>query len=170
LPPEEEPPSEGLAQAIDYAQRGEVDFRNGQYDQAVRAWQHALVDRPNNGGLVLLLGQGLFQTANFGEAAGAVQHGLAMLPQERWGAIVSQYARLYGATGDYTASLRTLEKARNDNPKDPALHFLLGYHYAYLGYPREAVRELDEAIKAAPGDDIAKKVRAAAAAKVKPGG
>ena len=168
LPPEEEPPSEGLGRAIDYAQRGEIDFRNGQYDEAVRNWRHALVDRPNNAGLVLLLAQGLFQTANFAEAAGTVQQGLAMLPQDQWGVVVGKYARLYGATGDYTASLRTLEKARNDNPKDPALRFLLGYHYAYLGFPKEAVRELDEGLKVAPGDTIARKIRDAAAAKLKP--
>jgi hypothetical protein len=163
-----EPPSEDLGRAIDYAQRGELDFHNGQYDQAVRNWRHALVDRPNNGGLVLLLGQGLFQTGNFAEAAGAIQHGLAMLPQDQWGVVVGKYAQLYGATGDYTAALRTLEKARNDNPKDPAVRFLLGYHYAYLGYPKEAVRELDELIKLAPGDTVGKKIRDAAAAKLKP--
>jgi tetratricopeptide (TPR) repeat protein len=169
LPAEIEPPSESLGRAIDYAQRGEIDFHNGQYDEAVRNWRHALVDQPNNGGLVLLLGQGLFQTANFAEAAGVVQHGLAMLPQDQWGVVVGKYARLYGSTGDYTAALRTLEKARNDNPRDPALRFLLGYHYAYLGYPKEAMRELVELVKLAPGDAIARKIRDAAAAKLKPG-
>ena len=168
VPPEEEPPSEALGRAVAYAQQGEIDFRNGRYDQAVRDWQHALVDSPSNAGLVLLLAQALFQTGNFVEAAGAVQRGLSMLPQDQWGVVVGKYARLYGTTGDYTAGLRTLEKARTDNPKDPALRFLLGYHYAHLGYPRETVRELDELLKVAPGDALARKIRDAAAARIKP--
>lgn len=96
-------------------------------------------------------------------------HALATLPRDQWGVVVGKYARLYGATGDYTAALRALEKAREAKDNDPALFFLLGYHYAYLGYPKEAVRELDQALKLAPKDEVARKIHDAAAAKPKPG-
>ena len=81
--------------------------------------------------------------------------------------VVGNYTKLYRNVQDYTDALRALEAARNKKPDDPSLRFLLGYHYAFLGYPKEAVRELDELLKLAPRDEIAKKLRDAMAAKLK---
>ncbi|HXT57420.1 MAG TPA: hypothetical protein VN699_02245, partial [Pirellulales bacterium] len=44
----------------------------------------------------------------------------------------------------------------------------LGYHYGYLGFPREAVRELDKAIKLNPQDQLAAKLKSIMAAKFAP--
>jgi tetratricopeptide (TPR) repeat protein len=168
MPPSEQQPSDSLGRAIDYAQQGEIDFKEGRYEQAARNWHHALVEQPGNAGLVLLLAQALFQTGRYNEAAGAVQQALAVLPSDQWGVVVSKYARLYGATGDYTTALRALEKAREERPKEPALFFLLGYHYTFLGYPAEAVRELNDALKLAPKDELARKLRDRAARRMPP--
>ena len=120
---------------------------------------------PTIPGLVLLLGQALFATGKYDEAAGAVQHGLSMLPQDKWGVVVSNYSELYRGNQDYTDQLRALEAARKKT-NSPALQFLLGYQYGFLGYPKEAVRELDKGIGMAPGDVIAKKLRDYFAAKL----
>jgi tetratricopeptide (TPR) repeat protein len=82
-----------------------------------------------------------------------------MLPPDKWGTVVSNYKELYTNISDYTSQLRALEKARDDKPNDPGLRFLLGWHYGYLGYPTQAVRELDKTLELAPKDDVAKKVR-----------
>src|SRR5262249_22977970 len=67
---------------------------------------------------------------------------------------------------DYTDQLRALEKARDTKQDDPALRFLLGWHYGYLGYPKHSVRELDKAIELAPKDEVSKKLREVMAAKL----
>ena len=54
--------------------------------------------------------------------------------------------------------LRALETA-SEKSESPVLQFLLGYHYGYLGYPKEAVRELDKGLKLMPQDAIAQELR-----------
>jgi hypothetical protein len=142
-----------------FAQKGENDFKGGDYKAAVYAWRHAVLDDPQNGVLTLMLAQGLFAVGSFDEAAGAVQQGLQLLPEDQWGVVVTNYKELYGKVGNYTAQLRILEKAVKQQPDDPGLRFLLGYHYGFLGYPQHAVKQFDKALELAPGDQLAQKLR-----------
>src|SRR5207253_6961579 len=66
---------------------------------------------------------------------------------------------LYGNVQDYTTQLRALETAIKDKPDNPALRFLAGYHYAYLGFPKESVDQLDKVLKIEPRDEMAKALR-----------
>jgi len=144
---------------LDYAGQGEQAFKAGNYKLAVKHWRHALVDAPNNGAFVLLLGQALFAAGEYDEAAGATQQAAQILPPEHWGIVVKHYRDLYPNIQDYTNQLRALEKAKNEKPDAPALRFLLGWHYGYLGYPKHAVVELDKLLQVAPTDEIGKKLR-----------
>lgn len=161
-----EPPDTGAPDALDFAAQGESNFKSAKYQNAVRDFRHALVDDPTNGAYVLLLGQALFAAGQYDEAAGATQQATRMLPQEKWGAVVSNYRELYATVQDYTDQLRALEKARDAKPNDPALRFLLGWHYGYLGYPKQSVRELDKVLELAPKDEVAQKLRDAMAEKL----
>ncbi len=76
-----------------------------------------------------------------------------------WGSVVKNYSQLYGNIGDYTTQLKALEIARDAKPENPALRFLLGYHFGYLGYPKQAVRELDKALDLQPQDLGSQKLR-----------
>ena len=159
---ETEPPpptDEDRASSLVFAERGETDFRNGDYKNAVYSWKHALVDDPENGVLVMMLAQGLFATGDYSQAAGAVQQGLQMLPRDKWGVVVENFRELYGQRQDYTTHLRALEKSIREKPEDPALRFLAGYHYFFLGYPQQALDQLDKGLKKAPRDQVAKKLR-----------
>lgn len=148
-----------IASPADFATQGEADFKAAKYSSAVRDWRHALVDDPRNGAVIMLLSQALLQTSQYDEAAGAAQAALHMLPQDKWGAVVGNYKELYGNIQDYTDQLKALEKARDAKPDDPALHFLLGYHFGFLGYAKHAVKELDKTIELAPKDEMAVKLR-----------
>ncbi len=139
-------------------QKGEAEFKAGHYTAAVQAWRHALVDDPKNGGVVLMLSQALFAIGQYDEAAGAAQYGMSLVPAEKWGEVVTRYKELYGNYQDYTDELKRLEKARDTAPESPALCFLLGYHFGYLGYPKHAVKELDKTIELAPKDETARKL------------
>jgi len=149
-----------------FAEKGETDFKMRDYKSAVYAWKHAVVDDPMNGVLVMMLAQGFFATGQFDEAAGAVQQAMQVLPKEEWGVVVKNYKELYSNVQDFTDQLRALEKAVKEKPTDPALRFLAGFQYAYLGYPKEAVDQLDKGLKLAPRDEMAKKLREEMAAKL----
>jgi tetratricopeptide (TPR) repeat protein len=142
-----------------YISTGEQAFGSGQYQIALREWQHAMVDNPKNGGVVLMIAQAMFALGQYDQAAGAVQMGMQMLPEGEWGTVVKNYTQLYPNIQNYTDQVKTLEQTRKTHPDDPAMRFLLGYHFGYLGYPKQAVRELDKALDLQPRDLGAQKLR-----------
>jgi tetratricopeptide (TPR) repeat protein len=81
------------------------------------------------------------------------------LPEAEWSKVVKNYTDLYGSVEQYTNQLKALEKARDEKPDNPAMRFLLGYHFGYLGYPKQAVTELDKALAFEPRDLGAQKLR-----------
>ena len=148
-----------------FVEQGENDFKTANYVSAIRNWQHALVDSPDNGGALLLLGQAFFAVGRFDDEFLVTQRALERLPPNKWGEVIRNYSELYRGNQDYTDQLRVLEKRRRSSDS-PILRFLLGYHYGYLGYPKEAVRELDKCLEMAPQDELARKLRAEFAAKL----
>src|SRR5262249_22147206 len=159
IAPTPQPVASSSPASSSFAREGEEAFKARDYKGAVRSWRHALVDDPQNGTLVMMLAQALFGVGQYDEAAGATQQGMFLLPQEQWGVVVSNYTELYEDTQDYVDQLKALEKTVKEKPKDPALRFLVGFHYGYLSYPVEAVRELDELLKLAPQDQLGRKLR-----------
>ncbi|HUY36093.1 MAG TPA: hypothetical protein VMV69_25360 [Pirellulales bacterium] len=149
-----------------FAEKGEADFKKGDYKAAVYSWRHAALDDPKNGVIHMMLAQALFATGQYNEAAGATQLAMQLLREDQWGVVVTNYRELYGRVGAYTSQLRALEKSAKQKPDDPATRFLLGFHYAYLGYPSHAVKQLDKTVELAPQDDLAKKLRDVMAAKL----
>jgi hypothetical protein len=145
--------------AQEFADKGEAAFRAGDYPGAVYALRHAAVDDPQNPVVMLLLGQALFAAGQFNEAAGATQTAMRQLPKEKWGTVVSHYTELYGDARNYTRQLRALEKHVSARPNDPALRFLAGFHYAYLGFTAQAIDQLDKVLALTPRDDMARQLR-----------
>jgi predicted Zn-dependent protease len=80
--------------------------------------------------------------------------------------VVQNYTQLYGNVGDYTRQLQALEAAAQQQPSSPALRLLLGFHYGYLGYPQQAVRELARSVQLMPADPAARKLHDIFAAKI----
>jgi tetratricopeptide (TPR) repeat protein len=157
-------PGEGR---VDYAQKGQIDFKIGNYSQAVNELKHAMIDQPrNSGSLSLWLGQAMFAQGEFETAAGLIQAGMNQLPESKWGSVVSNFKQVYSDPQAFTNQLRALEKARNASPDSAALRFLLGYEYGYLNFPRDAARELDKAIQLNPRDPFAVVLRNEFGAKI----
>ncbi len=152
--------------ATEFLNRGETAFRSGDYQGAAHDWRHSLVDDPRNGLVTMMLGQALFATGKFDEAAGATQAAMHLLPKDKWGVVVGNHKELYRNLQDYTDRLRALEKGVTDNPNNPALRFLLGFQYAYLGFPKEAVDQLNRGLKIEPRDVISKELRDEMQAKI----
>jgi len=152
--------------AADFAGQGEANFKAGKYQAAARDFRHALVDDPTNAGVLMLLGQTAFAMGQYNEAAGATELAMKLLPDDKWGSVITNYTQLYGKPQDYTDQLRALEKARDQKPDDPAVRFLLGFHYYYLGHTKEALAELDKAIQLQPQDPFARQLRNMTASKL----
>jgi hypothetical protein len=152
--------------ATNFTEQGETAFKAGNYSGAAYAWQHAVIDNPQSPVLVLMHAQALFATGKFAEAAGATQVAMSQLDKDQWGVVVTNYRELYGNSSDYTTQLRALEAAVRDKPNDPALRFLLGYHYTYLGYPQQGADQLATAVNLAPQDQLAKQLLEATKAKL----
>jgi len=147
-----------LESSAQFAAAGETAFKNRDYKSAARTWRHALLDDADNGVLMLMLGQALFANEQFDESAGITQLALQTLPQEKWEVVVKNFRDLYGKVDDYTSQLKSLEKVAKEKPEEPALRFLLGYHYGFLGYPKDAVKQLEKCVAIAPQDESAQKL------------
>ena len=160
------PANPPTSNGTDYVSLGETDFRQGSYQQAIGAFRHALVDEPNNAGLMMLIGQSLFQTGQWTQAAAATELAMGALPEDKWGTVVQNYTQLYGNVGDYTNQLKALEAAAKEKPDDPALRFLLGFQYGYLNYPQQAVRELGKAVQLEGRDPAARRLHDVFATKI----
>jgi hypothetical protein len=162
-----QPPADASpASGIDFAAQGEAEFHAGNYQAAMAAFRHALVDEPNNAGLMLLISQSLFQMGQWTEAAGATELAMGGLPEDKWGTVVQNYTQLYGEIEDYTRQLKELENAVKQDPDNPALRFLVGYHFGYLNYPQQAVRELGKAVALEGRDPAARRLHDLFAAKI----
>jgi len=149
---------------VDWYGRGRSEFFRRSYGEAARDWRRAAEREPKDGNLRAQLALALFQSGDYGDAAEAIRRALSLLPQENWRSVVAHRDLLYRDSSDYTDRLRDLEQAARKKP-DAALHLLLGYHYAFLGRNREALRELDRALELSPKDEAARKLRAAVAAR-----
>jgi tetratricopeptide (TPR) repeat protein len=147
------------ANARAFIERGEAAFKAGRYDEAVYEWRHAIVDAHQDPILVLQLAQALFAVGKYEEAAGATQSAMRQLPDQEWGSVVRRYQELYGNSHHYTEQLKSLEKAIKNKPNDPALRFLAGYHYGYLGFFKQSIAQFDKVLEIEPRDEIAKKLR-----------
>jgi tetratricopeptide (TPR) repeat protein len=93
----------------------------------------------------------LFALGQYRDAAAQAHIALALGPPGDW-------ANLYGYYGElspYTNQLRALEKFVKDKPSAPEGHFLLAYQYLMTGYDTQALKELRETEKLAPGDRLA---------------
>ena len=143
----------------EFARQGEEAFKGRDYAVAIRAWRHAVVDDPRNGGVLLRLAQALFATGEYDEAAGATQQALTVLPEGKWQSEANSTMTLYVNPQDYNDQLKGLEAAVKGNPDDPALRFELAFQYAFSNRRAEAARELDKLLQIAPQDQIGLRLR-----------
>ncbi len=157
------PPSDAREPATvstaSFNDQGDRAFHARDYVTALRDWQHAGVDDPGNGGLAMKLALAMFAAGKYPQAAGTTQHALSLLPQERWGEAFRDYKTLYASPNDYSDQLKSLAKASAAKPNDPALRFLLGFHYGYSGRVADAARELDKLVQLEPKDQLGRKLR-----------
>jgi tetratricopeptide (TPR) repeat protein len=126
-------------------------FLEGKYDQALKLTDEAIAQMPRDAVLHEFRSLVLFALKRYPESAAALHAVLAVGPG--WDA--KTLSSLYSDLDIYTAHLRALEAARNNDPKAADVRFLLGYHYLTCGYPDEAAAEFRRAAELRPKDTVA---------------
>ncbi len=151
--------AEPSIQLNEFTNQGEEAFRAGDYDRAVRAWRHAIVEEPKNARALMMLAQSLFAVAQYDEAAGATQQAMMLLPEDRWLDTAKDSTGLYRNNREYLDQLSGLENAVEKAPSDPALRFELGFQYALSDQQDLALLQLDKLIELVPKDQLGHKLR-----------
>ncbi|MEO9593911.1 MULTISPECIES: tetratricopeptide repeat protein [Rhodopirellula] len=146
----------GSAESRDNAYRGQAEeaFRNSNYGEAVRLANHALVESPNDGKLMLLYAQGLFAVGDYQGAAGAIHRAASLLNPEDWGYVVKNYGKYYQGNG-FVDQMKRLESFLKSNPEAGYARFLRGYQFGYLGQTDVAIRDLNRALELESRDQLA---------------
>jgi hypothetical protein len=161
-------PEPDLAAGERYLQDAVSAFRSGDYEEALRLAQHATLEMPDNGALLLFLAQAQFATGKYLGAAETLHRAFNMLPDDQLGTFVQNYREYYGSIGDYTRQLRDLEALLKKEPTAPFGPFLLGYHYGFLGYNEYAVGQLEKAVELTQTDEQAQRLLDIFSARIKP--
>ncbi|WP_145235412.1 tetratricopeptide repeat protein [Urbifossiella limnaea] len=152
-----EPPPmpETAAQAFDVAL---AEFKKGNHRTALDKTEQALKDFPNDPAMHQFRALCLFALGDYQQASAAIHALLASGPGWDWTTMSS----LYPDTDTYSNQLGALEKAATTKPNDPALWFLLAYHYTTVGQDEPARDALARARTLLPTDPVVSQLAQAA--------
>jgi len=150
-----------------FATQADRLLRDGKFDDAAKAYQHASVDDPKNPAIPLRGAQALAAAGRFEEAAGAAQQGLSMLPAEKWLSATKSSAGAFDSTRTADAVWESLKKAADDPKADPGVKFLSGVTAAGRGDYTRAAADLKAVVQSAPQDPVAKQLKALVEEKLK---
>lgn len=126
------------------------NFISGDYNQALSGVEKAIGQLPNDAVLHEFRALCLFALGRYADSAATIYPVLSIQPGMDWTTLSS----LYGDVNKYTTQLRALESDRDNNPNNPADHFLLGYLYQSMGYKDQALAELAQVVKLQPNDTL----------------
>ena len=129
---------------------GRALFKNGDYQGALDKVDQAIKLLPSDATLHEFRALCLFALKRYKEAAAGIYAVLSAGPGWDWDTLKA----LYPDTAVYTAQLRALEDYKKANPNAPEASFLLAYHYLVMGFPDQAVKELQQVVKLQPDDKL----------------
>lgn len=149
------PMPETAAQSFDLARTA---FQKGDYNTALVKTELALKDFPNDPVLHEFRALVQFAMGQYRQASATIHALLASGPGWDWTTMSS----LYADVNTYSAQLAALEKAAAAKPDDPALQFLLAYHYMTAANADAAKVALTNAQRLMPNDPVVAQLAEAA--------
>lgn len=154
-PPRGPPVAAPHRDAATLMQRAVSAARAGHYAAALAAVDQLVAQDPADGYAHLLRSFVLLLLDDYAAASDALHRALWTLPREEWGAVASNWQDYVPEPAVFHRALACLERFVRQQPLRPEGHFLLGYHYGYLGRHREAVDQLAEALELYQLDGVA---------------
>ncbi len=137
-----------------YQQKAEEAFRRGDFQRAAKLANHALVEMPRHGKLLLFTAQSLFAVGDYRSAAAAIHQAAAMLDSQQWGYVVENYEQYYRGRA-FVEQMNRLNDYIKENPDAGYAHFVRGYQHGFLGHPKSALRDLNKAVELEGRDKLA---------------
>ncbi len=132
-------------------------LNDGQYDNAIRAIQKSFELRPYLARPYANLGLIYLRARRYSEAVVPFEKAAAIEKDNQ--VVTGNLARIYSLTGqtdkarqEYELAIQQAEKLLLQNPRDHAVHILLGRYYAMIGKSPEAVSHVSLALSLNPGD------------------
>jgi tetratricopeptide (TPR) repeat protein len=138
------------AEAVSKFDQARGAFFEGKYDEALKLTDAAVAQMPRDAVLHEFRSLVLFALQRYTESAATIHPVLDVGPGWDWPTL----SGLYPNTEVYTNQLRSLEAARDKNPKAADLYFLLGYHYITCGHQEAALKMLRKAAELQPKDAV----------------
>lgn len=142
------------AQGREFQRRAEAAFRTGRFDEALRQANHALVEMPRDGKLLLFVSQSLFATGDYRGSAAAIHQAATLLDKDDWGHVVKSWRNYYRGSA-YKDAMEKLHAYVKKHPETAYAHFLRGYHFGFLGNKEYARKELTKVINLEGRDRLA---------------
>ena len=124
-------------QAAEFQFGAEDAFRNGDYQEAARLANHAMLEDRENGKLLLFQSQIRFAVADYEGAVAFLDQAMEMLGPNERGFVVEHYHRLYKGQA-YVEQMNRLIAHNKQHPKSKHALALRAYHYAHLGHEAAA--------------------------------
>ena len=136
-----------------YMARALAALRSANYAQAVVELEPVVSESPDDGNAWLLRAQALFGLAEYGKAAEACTWRCASCRARSGAGRSSSGAIIFARPRSTPPGCVRWKVMCRLNPRGGAGHFLLGYHYGYLGHAAEAERELHTALELMTGSN-----------------
>jgi tetratricopeptide (TPR) repeat protein len=147
-------PPLGSEQALTAFDQARQSFFAGDYEAALASTDAALREMPNDAVIHEFRALALFAVGRYQEAAATLYAVLSVGPGWDWTTMSS----LYPSRAEYTRQLRALEDTCAKTANDPALRFVLAYHYLTTGHEEAAAGQLQKLLAASPQDRLAAQI------------
>jgi hypothetical protein len=145
------PPQDDVAaQASAQFDQARAAFKLGRYEEALEGVDRAIGLLPQDATLHEFRALALFALGRYEEAAAVIHAVLAVGPGWNWPTLIG----LYPDIETYTNQLRALEVAGKQQADQPALRFLLAYHYITQGHAQDAATQLGKVVAMQPKDEL----------------
>jgi len=139
------------SQDNDYFAASRAAFSAGNYPEALRDIEHAIVDMPGNPDVHQFHSLIFFAMGDYQRAAAIAHTVLESGPGWDWSVLQS----FYPSPEVYTQQLRALEHYITEHGDQAATRFLLGYQYMMLNHLSAARRQLERVVALEPRDKLA---------------
>ncbi len=148
------PPPLAAESAPQFYAQAVTAFSAGNYEEAVRLADHAIVDAPKDARTHELLSLAMFALGDYRGAAIEAHAAISLGPIGNWAGIQAYYNN----PDTYSTQLRKLESYVLSHPKAADAHFLLGYQYSMLDHADAAKYQFQAAHQLTPDDALAAKL------------
>jgi len=142
--------SEGEA----FRRKAEAAFRAGDFQRAAKMANHALVEMPRDGKLLLFAAQTLFAIGDYRSAAVVIHQAAPQLDPQQWGYVVENYRQYYRGRA-FVDQMDRLNEYIKKNPGADYAYFLRGYQHGFLKHHPAALKDLNKAVELESRDQLA---------------